>query len=214
MNIFNKIFGISTKNLYLGRLAKTEEVKFYGYSQYTTTYSSLIPNRYVLVKKTSDGKYKDQKDDSKYVLSSKSHRVDEIGVTDLEPIVRENNRISYKDANALLEEKNILNKELSTENLYLAQLATYSSIVGNDRHFKKSNPPKYVLARKMFDDFNSMIYKDLFTNTQYHQYSYYAVKQGDVVVHSLEPIISDKQTITYYDADKILKTKNSVYIKK
>ena len=50
MNIFNKIFGISTKNLYLGRLAKTEEVKFYGYSMYTTIYSKLVPNKYVLVK--------------------------------------------------------------------------------------------------------------------------------------------------------------------
>lgn len=189
-------------------------MKFYGYSQYTTTYSSLMPNRYVLVRKTSNGKYKDQKNGSKYNLSSNSHRVDEVGITDLEPVTSEKGRISYKKANTLLEQKNILNKEISTENLYLAQLATFDSILGNDRKFKKSNPPKYVLVRKMSDDRNDIIYKDLFTNTQYNQYSYYAIKQGDVVVHSLEPIISDEQTITYYDADKILKTKNSVYIKK
>lgn len=81
-------------------------MKFYGYSQYTTIYSSLMPNKYVLVRKTSDGKYKDQKDSSKYVLSSKSHRVDEIGVIDLEPIISDEQTITYYDADKILKTKN------------------------------------------------------------------------------------------------------------
>lgn len=213
MNFFKKVFGIKTKDLYLAKLAKTEEVKYYGYSMYTTIYSVLVPNKYVLVRKTSNDKYKDQKNGSKYTLSSNSHHVDEVGVTDLEPILSEKRRISYKDAMDLLEEKNILNKEISTKNLYLAQLATLSSMTENEKKSHKHNSSKYVLVRKT-PVFKNIVYRDLFTDTEYKHYSSFGINQGEVFVHCLEPIISDEQTITYYDADKILKTKNSVYIKK
>ncbi len=69
---------------------------------------------------------------------------------------------------------------------------------------------KFVLVKDMGND----SYKDIFTKTNYGmRHDYYYPVVGTVLVYNLVPIISTKRRIKYKDAEEILRTKNTLYIK-
>lgn len=105
MNIFNKIFGISTKNLYLGRLA-TQSSRWIMWGHWEVTYRRTMPSKYVLVRKKEYRTYKDIFIKSKYELANECIHDGATVVCDLEPIVSNKGRIKYKDADKILKTKN------------------------------------------------------------------------------------------------------------
>lgn len=104
---------------------------------------------------------------------------------------------------------NLINKMIGfkTKNLYLAQIVYIAPYEKNDRiciRASKFTPGKYVLVRKK----SSYKYVDVFTKSKY------VLDYDEFFVDDLIPIIYNKARIKYKDAEEILKTNNSVMIKK
>lgn len=101
---------------------------------------------------------------------------------------------------------------ISTENLYLAVLAKLSFRYEYDDAVKVEarplTPLRYVLIRK--ENYYN-VSKDIFTKTEYN-IGTNGYKPGEITVILVEPIISNKNKITYKDALDILETKNTVKI--
>lgn len=102
----------------------------------------------------------------------------------------------------------------NTKNLCLAELkwkVHYYDAGVRWHGIRSFNPRKYVLVRKKagYD------YVDIFTNTIYSTYyDDFTPKNNELVLSILSPVISNKKRIKYKDAEEILKTKNTLYIKK
>ncbi len=105
----------------------------------------------------------------------------------------------------------------STKDLYLAQLTKkYDYTKKGITYYgvKSLTPRKFVLVRK-YSDYSFDLYKDIFTKSKYHiAYDDSFPSNGTIIVQNLRPVVSNKKRIKYKDAEKILKTKNTVYIKK
>lgn len=108
----------------------------------------------------------------------------------------------------------------STKNLYLAELVLqmpgekhiYGVVYGIPRSFYHS---KYVLVRKNKKKYSVYYkYKDVFTGSTYLAFGD-DIMNGwrKITAYDPVPIVSNKRRIRYKDAEKILKEKNSVYIK-
>lgn len=101
-----------------------------------------------------------------------------------------------------------------TKNLYIGELRHGITYVDNGHKWygiRSYKPKKYVLVRRT--EYKS--YTDVFTGSNYEQYDgdkYTIVNKS--VVDELNPIVSNKKRIKYKDAEEILKTKNTVFIKK
>lgn len=103
----------------------------------------------------------------------------------------------------------------STKDLYLVELLRYEYNKSNDLStWYRSNPRKCIIARKKDDDFIEFI--DVFTKSSYHIYKPddYELNSGEIVAKPISPIVSSKSRIKYKDAEKILHTKNTTYIKR
>ncbi len=99
----------------------------------------------------------------------------------------------------------------STKNLYVAELMRKEKVDKMHTTLTSFIPKKFVLVKNI--EYNS--YKDVFTKTNYGmKHDYYSPMVGTILVQNLSPIISTKRRIKYKDAEGILKTKNTVYIKK
>ena len=103
---------------------------------------------------------------------------------------------------------------IKTKNLYLARLAIQKSkwvCWGTwEVTYKRAMPPKYVLVRR---NEYSCTYEDIFVKSEY-ELANECIHDGEAVVCDLIPVISNKSRIKYKDAEEMLKSKNSVYIKK
>lgn len=121
--LINKMIGFKTKDLYLAELGIYEKVRVGedGYFKNTLTgntypnyvynvkcYSFELP-KYIICKKESKHEFTDVFTGSKYEKYTYSFYDDgDILIKDLEPIVSNRSRISYKDAEEMLETKNTL----------------------------------------------------------------------------------------------------------
>lgn len=101
-----------------------------------------------------------------------------------------------------------------TKNLYIGELRHGISYENNGHTWygiRSYQPKKYVLVRTT----RYKLYTDVFTGSVYDQYDgdkYTIVNKN--VVDKLNPIVSNKKRIKFKDAEEILKTKNTVFIKK
>ena len=111
-----------------------------------------------------------------------------------------------------------LNKKIfgfKTKNLCLAEVKykihRYDDYGIRWYGLRSFNPKKYVLVRKK--DKNN--YVDIFTKTSYSTYYCdYTTEDNELVLSISYPVISNKRRIKYKDAEEILKTANTVLIKK
>lgn len=101
----------------------------------------------------------------------------------------------------------------NTKNMCLAEVKWKMHYYDNGVRWyglRSFNPKKYVLVRKGAG-YN---YVDIFTNTIYSTYySDFTPEDKELVLTNLFPVVSNKRRIKYKDAEEILKTKNTVYIK-
>lgn len=109
---------------------------------------------------------------------------------------------------------NLINKlfGFKTKNLYLGKLKYSVSYVKNGENWygiRTYSPNKYVLVRKKEYD----LYTDIFTKSEYPSRGKSLCHNKKVMVDDLNPIVSNKRRIKYKDAEEILKTKNTIYIK-
>lgn len=111
MKLINKIFGFSTKNLYLGEL-KVYKDSYIGNGIYRYRVYSFDTPKYILGKKWGLYSLKDVFNHSVYNTKSSSFSDNgDIIVDDLVPIITPEKRISYKDAEELLKSKNCYYKK-------------------------------------------------------------------------------------------------------
>lgn len=111
MKLINKIFGFSTKNLYLGEL-KVYKDSYIGNGIYRYHVYSFDTPKYILGKKWGLYSLRDVFNHS--VHNTKGSSFAESGdiiVDDLVPIITSEKRISYKDAEELLKSKNCYYKK-------------------------------------------------------------------------------------------------------
>ena len=106
MKLINKLFGFSTKNLYLGEL-KTYKESYKGGGIYRYRLYSFDTPKYILGKKW--GLYSLREIFNHSIYNTKGSSFVESGdiiVDDLVPIITTEKRISYKDAEEILKTKN------------------------------------------------------------------------------------------------------------
>lgn len=107
MNIKNKLFGFSTKNLYLAEIKRKmhrydyNDVRWYGLR-------SFNPPKYVLVRKKETYDYSDIFTKTNYstYYTDFFPEDDELVLSNLFPIVSNKRRIKYKDTEEILKTKN------------------------------------------------------------------------------------------------------------
>lgn len=121
--------------------------------------------------------------------------------------------------------KDIKNKlfGFSTKDLYLAELVRYEEKLFYDKYFftltdnyaYHLEPRKYIIARKTYKGYDPK-FSDVFTGSLYNVWGVdaSALKNKEIVAAPISPIISNKKRIKYKDAEEILYTKNTTYIKK
>ncbi len=118
--------------------------------------------------------------------------------------------------------KDIKNKlfGFSTKDLYLAELIIYESKYAGiyDGKWKyntttcRFQPEKYIIARKESGIEHKFI--DIFTGSSFDDFNNCSLEFTGIVAAPVSPIISNKKRIKYKDAEEILYTKNTTYIKK
>ena len=110
MKIVKKLFGISTKNLYLLRYYVIRNVEFYrGETLWDSghEYNLVATDNYVLARKKGE-KYVDAFTGTKHNDDIVWPKNGAIVAKVISPIITTSNRIKYKDAEEILETKNTL----------------------------------------------------------------------------------------------------------
>lgn len=111
MKLIKKLFGFSTKNLYLGEL-KTYKESYVGDGKYRYHVCSFDTPKYILGKKWGLYSLRELFNHSIYnTVGSSFAESGDIVVDDLVPIITPEKRISYKDAEEILETKNCYYKK-------------------------------------------------------------------------------------------------------
>lgn len=108
----------------------------------------------------------------------------------------------------------------STKDLYLAELILYEGKYAGiyDGKWKyntttyRFQPEKYIIARKESTIEHKFI--DIFTGSSFYDFNNCSLEFTGIVAAPISPIISNKKRIKYKDAEKILHTKNTTYIKR
>lgn len=113
MKLIKKLFGISTKNLYLLRYYVYDNVKFYSDGTIWNSgyeYNMRDTDNYVLAREKY-GKYVDVFTNTKHNTRVDYPSNGDIAARVVSPIITANGRISYKDAEEILETKNCYHKK-------------------------------------------------------------------------------------------------------
>lgn len=108
----------------------------------------------------------------------------------------------------------------STRDLYLVELLRYDRVLRSEfydswsHYWYKFEPRKYIIARKK--DTLRVDFEDVFTGSTYPNYKTNTREcdNGKTVAKIVSPFVSNKRRIKYKDAEEILKSKNTVLIKK